>query len=189
MCILQQPNQSLINSKQAMQTIDTRTIDVRFYNVTIACEVYEANISVSLPTENTRLFFKILLENRSTVLTEEKSSQKVNHFSNFCLLSVLIEWNPSSNIAIDTFMFIIYGGYKNVLKLVCRNRHDSIIAKTIQYHSAPHFQTYHVYDTPEAGYLEVIDDTYEQYEYSENKEEEPQDGMTINKEELYEEIE
>lgn len=90
MCVWQQSNRSLTNSTQVMQTIDTRNIEVEFYNVTIACEVYEANISVSFPTEQ----YEVLLQNSfgesRFCFDIEMIKSKGTSFSYFCLLDFLI---------------------------------------------------------------------------------------------------
>lgn len=57
--IWRQLNHSLINSTKSMQTIDKQIIGVQFYNTTIVCEVYMANLSVSFPTGR----YEIILQN------------------------------------------------------------------------------------------------------------------------------
>lgn len=52
-------NESLINSTQLFQTVDRITIDVKFYNETIKCDGYMANLSISLPSGT----YKLVLQN------------------------------------------------------------------------------------------------------------------------------
>lgn len=52
-------NESLINSTQLFQTVDRITIDVKFYNETIKCDGYMANLSISLPSGK----YKLVLQN------------------------------------------------------------------------------------------------------------------------------
>ncbi|XP_071149230.1 uncharacterized protein [Mytilus edulis] len=159
--VWQQSNETIVNSTDLMQTLDRRNIKISVYNKSIECDGYIANLSISSSLNMEYVLFvrNAFGETKLLFDTDELITQDLDSTASFDLRVLVL-----SIVALGIFIFTATGAvimskgtkHPNVIHII--GPHERCPSIPI-YHSAPASgNTPNVYDLPNPGYLEVIDD-------------------------------
>ncbi|CAG2225765.1 TTN [Mytilus edulis] len=159
--VWQQLNETIVNSTDLMQTLERRNIKISVYNKSIECHGYVANLSISssLNVEYVLFVRNAFGETKLFFDTDELITQDLDSTASFDLRVLIF-----SIVALGIFIFTATGavimskGTKHPHVIHIIGPHERCPSIPI-YHSAPASgNTPNVYDLPNPGYLEVIDD-------------------------------